>query len=251
MTSKSPLVPFRSFLHRDGSAIQTPENAPQTPSVHRVYNHALCLLGHSLALIYGDPDVTSPQAAGSPELAAFPSLRQSHFLSQWTFLWSDCQKWYNERPTDTQQIVDVRGGEADQLDPDHDTGFPILIFTTPMALVANAVYHITSLLLLTHKPRLLKSLPGPRCFTSHIWHAQSIAGISASNDSPEQFDPILVVSLLLIARDMTHESQQTVLLEILGKITSTTGINLEREKEALQSLWSTARYDDGSEDQDM
>ena len=192
--------------------------------------------------------MTSPQAAGSPELAAFPSLRQSHFLSQWTFLWTDCQKWYNDRPVDTQQIVDVRGGEADQIDPDHASSFPILIFTTPMALVANAVYHITSLLLLTHKPRLLKSLPGPRCFTSHIWHAQSIAGIAASNDSPEQWDPILVASLLLIAREMTHESQQAVLLERLRRITATTGINLEQETVALQSVWKIARFDEEPDD---
>ncbi|KAJ5085256.1 hypothetical protein N7532_010027 [Penicillium argentinense] len=251
ITCKPPLIPFRSFLQRDGSPIHTSQLALEIPTVHRVYNHALCLLGHSLALIYGDPDITSPQAAGSPELAAFPSLRQSHFLSQWTFLWTDCQKWYNERPVDAQQIVDVRGGEADQIDPDHDSSFPILIFTTPMALVANTVYHITSLLLLTHKPRLLKSLPGPRCFTSHIWHAQSIAGISASNDSPEQWDPILVASLLLIAREMTHESQQTVLLDLFRKITATMGISLERETQALQSVWNIARYDECPEVQDV
>lgn len=118
-----------------------------------------------------------------------------------------------------------------------------------MALVANAVYHITSLLLLAHKPRLLKSLPGPRCLTSHIWHAQSIAGIAASNDSLEQWDPILVAGLLLIAREMTHESQQTVLLERLRRITATTGINLERETEALQSVWRIARYDEESEEE--
>lgn len=211
-------------------------------NITRFYQHALCLLGHCLALIYGDP-VSSLQA-GSPQLAAFPSLRQSHFLSQWTFLWSDCQKWYNERPVDAQQILDVRGGEADQIDPDHDSSFPILIFTTPMALVANAVYHITSLLLLTQKPRLLKSLPGPRCFTSHIWHAQAIAGIAASNDSPEQWDPVLVASLLFIARDMTHESQQVVLLERLRRITATTGMNVERETDSLKSRWRVARYDE-------
>lgn len=243
-TSKAPSIPFRSFLHRDGSPIHTARPDMHSRTVHRVYDHALCLLGHSLALVNGDPDVNSPQAASSPDLAAFPSLQQSHFLSQWTFLWTDCQKWYNERPVDAQQIVDVRGGEADQIDPDHSSSFPILIFTTPMALVANAVYHITSLLLLTHKPRLLKSLPGPRCFTSHIWHAQSIAGIAASNDSPEQWDPVLVASLLLIARDMTHESQQTVLLERLRRITATTGIKLEQEMEALQSIWRIARFDE-------
>ncbi|KAJ5183779.1 hypothetical protein N7492_001395 [Penicillium capsulatum] len=243
MSKTPPIIPFRSFIQRDGTPIDAPQS-PSEDSVKRVYKHALCLLGHCLALIFGDLDVSSPQTLDSPELAAFPSLRQSHFLSQWTFLWTDCQKWYNERPIDTQQIVDVRGGEADQIDPDHDSSFPILIYTTPMALVANAIYHVTSLLLLAHKPRLLKSLPGPRCFTSQIWHAQSIAGIAASNDSPAQWDPILVASLLLIGRDMTHESQQRVLLGRLKKITETTGINLGCETEALQSAWDIARYEE-------
>ncbi|KAJ5698677.1 hypothetical protein N7462_000682 [Penicillium macrosclerotiorum] len=245
---KPPLVPFHSFLQQDGSPIHTTEPEHRLHSINKVYKHALCLLGHCLALIYGDADVASPQTARSPELAAFTSLRQSHFLSQWTFLWTDCQKWYNERPVEAQQIVDVRGGEAAKIDPEHDSSFPILIYTTPMALVANTVYHITSLLLLSHKPRLLKSLPGSRCFTSHIWHAQSISGIVTSNDSPEQWDPILVASLLLIAQEMTHESQQTVLLERLRMITATTGINLEHEIEALQSVWSIARYDEEPEE---
>lgn len=192
--------------------------------------------------------MATPQTTEATELASFPSLRQSHFLAQWTFLWTDCQKWYNERPVDAQQIVDVRGREADQIEPDHTSSFPILIYTTPMALAANAVYHIASLLLLTHKPRLLKSLPGPRCFTSHIWHAQSIAGIVASNDSPEQWDPILIAGLLRIAREMTHESQQGVLSERLSRIAEATGINLEQETEALQFVWSIARYDEDGED---
>ncbi|KAJ5818805.1 hypothetical protein N7474_004396 [Penicillium riverlandense] len=250
MSLQSPMVPFRSFLRRDGSPIHSlPQPPPQSHSVHRVYKHVLCLLGHCLALIYGGPETATPAAAGSPELSAFPSLRQSHFLSQWTFLWSDCQKWYNDRPVDAEQIVDIRGGEADKIDPEHCSSFPILIYTTPLALAANAVYHITSLLLLTHKPRLLKSLPGPRCITSHIWHAQSIAGIAASNDSPEQWDPILVASLLLIAREMTHESQQSVLLERLRRITATTGIKLDCEIETLRSDWNMARYDEDGEDE--
>ncbi|KAJ6015300.1 hypothetical protein N7540_009891 [Penicillium herquei] len=241
---KSPITPFCSFIQRDGTPLHASHSTTSKSPVTMAYQHALCLLGHCLALIYGKPDGSSPHAAGSPGLAVFPSLRQSHFLSQWTFLWTDCQKWYHERPIDAQQIVDVRGSEADQIDPDHDSSFPILIYTTPVALVANAVYHITSLLLLNHKPRLLKSLPGTRCFTSHIWHAQSIAGIAVSNDSPEQWDPILVAGLLLIAKGMTHQSQQKVLLERLKIITSTTGMNLERETETLQAAWRMARYDE-------
>lgn len=243
MSKKPPIIPFRSFIQRDGTPIHAPQSISHD-STSRVFKHAISLLGHCLALIFGGADVSSAQSTDSPELAAFPSLRQSHFLSQWTFLWTDCQKWYNERPVDAQQIVDVRGGEADQIDPDHDSSFPILIYTTPMALVANSIYHTTSLLLLTHKPRLLKSLPGPRCFTSYMWHAQSIAGIAASNDSPEQWDPILVASLLLIGRNMTHESQQRVLLGQFKKISESTAMNLGREIEALQSAWDVARYEE-------
>ncbi|CAI7661965.1 unnamed protein product [Penicillium palitans] len=246
-SAKPPLMPVRSLLRRDGTLLHhTQPTRPQT--VNSVYKHILCLLGHCLTLIHGDREMPSPHTITSPNLTAFPSLRQSHSLSQWTFLWSDCQKWYNERPVNVQQIVDIRGGEADQIDPDHDSSFPILIYTTPMALVANAAYHMISLLLLTHKPRLLKSLPGPRSVTSHIWHAQSIAGIAASNDSPEQWDPILVASLLTIAKEMTHESQQAVLLERFSRITATTGIKLDRETDALQASWNLARYEEEFDD---
>ncbi|CRL24685.1 Fungal transcriptional regulatory protein, N-terminal [Penicillium camemberti] len=247
-SAKPPLMPFRSLLRRDGTLLHhTQSTRPQT--VNSVYKHILCLLGHCLTLIHGDREMPSPHTITSPNLTAFPSLRQSHSLSQWTFLWSDCQKWYTERPVNVQQIVDIRGGEADQIDPDHDSSFPILIYTTPMALVANAAYHMISLLLLTHKPRLLKSLPGPRSVTSHIWHAQSIAGIAASNDSPEQWDPILVASLLTIAKEMTHESQQGVLLERFSRITATTGIKLDREIDALQAAWNLARYEEEFDDE--
>lgn len=247
-SSKPPLMPFRSLLRRDGTLLHHQQSVrPQT--VNSVYKNILCLLGHCLTLIHGDREIPSPHTVTSPNLTAFPSLRQSHSLSQWTFLWSDCQKWYNERPVNVQQIVDIRGGEADQIDPDHDSSFPILIYTTPMALVANAVYHMISLLLLTHKPRLLKSLPGPRSVTSHIWHAQSIAGIAASNDSPEQWDPILVASLLTIAKDMTHKSQQAVLLERFSRITATTGIKLDRETNTLQTAWKLARYEEEFDDE--
>ncbi|KAJ5124860.1 uncharacterized protein N7515_008685 [Penicillium bovifimosum] len=210
-SAKPPLMPFQSFLRGD--------------------------------------EVSSPHTATSSDIPPFSSLRQSHSLSQWTILWSACQKWYNERPVNVQPIVDIRGGEADQIDPDHQSSFPILIYTTPMALVANAVYHTISLLLLTHKPRLLKSLPGPRSVTSYIWHAQSIAGIAASNDSPEQWDPILVASLFTIAKEMTHASQQSVLLDRLARITGTTGIKLTHETEELQAAWNLARYDEEFDDE--
>lgn len=58
-----------------------------------------------------------------------------------------------------------------------------------------------------------------------------------------------MASLLTIAREMTHESQQAVILERLAKITATTGIKLDRETEALQASWNLARYEEEFEDE--
>jgi hypothetical protein len=141
-------------------------------------------------------------------------------------------------------IVDIRGAEAEEIDAENCSSFPILIYTTPLALLANTVYHITSFLLLTHKPRLLKALPGSRCFASRIWHAQVIAGIATSNEFREQWDMILIASLLTIAPEMTHTSQQSILLKQLDKITTVTGIKLSSEIDALRSGWDVSQYDE-------
>lgn len=79
---------------------------------------------------------------------------------------------------------------------------------------------------------------------SPIWHAQSIAGIATSNDSPEQWDPILVMGLILVAKDMTHKSQQSAVLERLRRITAATGMKLDQEIEVLKSGWSIAGHNE-------
>lgn len=169
---------------------------------------------------------------------------KTDFTSLWTSLWTDCQEWYNDRPVEMQAIVDIRGAEADQINPGSCSSFPILIYTTPLALLTNAIYHLASFLLLTHRPRLLKAIAGPRYFTSRIWHAQAIVGIATSNEFGEQWDPILIAGLLTVARDMTHASQQSILLDLLGKIATETGINLDHEMDALRSGWDISQYDD-------
>lgn len=58
-----------------------------------------------------------------------------------------------------------------------------------------------------------------------------------------------MASLLTIAKEMTHESQQAVLLERFSRITATTGIKLDRETNALQAAWNLARYEDEFDDE--
>lgn len=145
-----------------------------------------------------------------------------------------------------QSVLDIGGVEASQIDTANSSSFPIRIYTTAHALMSNVVYHITSLLLLTHKPRLLRILGDPRCFASHIWHAQAIAGIATSNDLLEQWDPILIAGILLTAKEMTHESQQAVLLKRLNLVTAITGIKLDHEIDLIKSDWNVSRQNEGS-----
>ena len=175
--------------------------------------------------------------------ATFSSM-QNLASTGWTAIWNNCLEWYSDRPVELQPIVDIRGMEVDEVDMQRTSSFPILIYTTPLALVANAIYHITSLLLLKHKPRLLRAIPGSRSFLSPMWHMHSIAGIAIADDSPEQWDPILVAGLLLVARDLTHEAQQETVLERLGIIRASTGMNLTDEIETLRNSWSIASYHD-------
>lgn len=229
-----------SYLLNDSSTGRSFRSLSQRLSAKQFYQHTLLLLADCLSLVFGEQE---PSSSYHAQLASSRSLRNSNFSSRWTSLWSDCQKWYNNRSAEMRQILEIRGTEADQISAHNSPSFPILIYTTPLALVSNAVHHITSLLMLAHKPRLLKRLAGPGCFTSHIWHAQSIAGIATNNDFLEQWDPILVAGLLLMAKEMTHESQQSLLLDQFGRVTAMVGIKLDREIQALKSGWNISRCD--------
>ncbi|RLL93880.1 hypothetical protein CFD26_101154 [Aspergillus turcosus] len=207
-------------------------------SIKEVYQQILLLLAHTLSFVFGGP---ATYLDGPGQVGTVHALNP---VSQWTYLWTECRRWYQNRPLQVQPVLDVRALHADEIDPQNASSFPILVYTTPLALVANAVYHVASFLLLTRKPRFVKTLTGPKCLSSSIWHAQSIAGIATSNDTVEQWDPILIAALLLIAKDMTHHLQQSAVLNRLQRITVLTGINLDYEIESLQSQWRMSRYDE-------
>ncbi|XXG96259.1 hypothetical protein Hte_002540 [Hypoxylon texense] len=159
----------------------------------------------------------------------------------WLHSWTHCQQWYEGRPPWAQPILDIRSLEARRIDTETLCSFPIQIYTTTIALLSNAVYHITSLLLLLRKPRLSTVPTQDRHLGSSAWHAQQIAGIATRNDFADQWDPILIAGLLLISKDMTNKAQQDTLLACLGKISDTTGIRLREEIDALQSHWAISR----------
>lgn len=240
MTSRPPVLPFLSIPQNGESTLAMYDRRRSSTSWKSAFQHILLLLARCLSMISGISNAEYSDAEGIGQ-AALPSIKYVS-SSEWSSLWTDCLEWYHSRPVELQQIVDIRGAAVDQIDVQRASSFPILIYTTPLALVANAICHITSFLLLAHKPRLLTSIVGSRSFTSKMWHSQSIAGIANAVDSPEQWDPILVSGLILVAKDFTHKAQQSSVLDILRSISATTGMNMGHDIERLTSVWTVADF---------
>ncbi|KAI0378573.1 hypothetical protein F5Y04DRAFT_147383 [Hypomontagnella monticulosa] len=202
-----------------------------------LYDDCLFHLAECLYLVNPDTEPNSGSTENS-NVEPLLAISQPSSSSSWLHLWTKCQKWYEDRPPWAHPILEIRSLEARQIDTETFSSFPIQIYTTTIALLSNAVYHITSLLLLLRKPRLSTLPTQDRHLTSPIWHAQQIAGIATRNDFADQWDPVLIAGLLLISRDMTNKSQQDTLLGCLRNISNTTGILLGKEIEALQSHWA-------------
>jgi hypothetical protein len=193
------------------------------------------LLARAITLTFANVPSSS---TGLPDASHGQSLS-----SRWMSLWTENQNWRLDCPPELQQILEVKGELLDRVDPESNLSFPIIIFTTALALIANVCHHLTCLLLLMRKPRLVKLVAVSRYSTSAIWHAQCIAGIALSTDSPEGWDPILISGLLRAARYMSHSAQQTAIIDILNRVKLFTGFQLDGEIETLRSEWLLGEQD--------
>ncbi|KAG6007642.1 hypothetical protein E4U21_005723 [Claviceps maximensis] len=171
--------------------------------------------------------------------------------AKWLALWKSCQAWRARRPLSMRPIVDIGTMEANQMQQD-GSSFPIQLYTSALAVQANIFYHLTSLLLLGHKPRLLNKLTEPHgklevMYTSQGWHAQHIAGVASTNEFAEQWDPIVFAALVLVGRELTHKAQQRALWACLRAGAAVTGLVAEDGPE-MRSLGDGWRAWEGSEE---
>lgn len=164
-------------------------------------------------------------------------------LEQWKVLWTENQKWFTQRPLEFQPVLNIQGTDTESMGLPNDSVFPLILFTTPMALIANISHHINALILLTHRPRLVRPSSERSSSVSVVWHAQYIAGIATNNVFPEALDPLLLASLLIAARKMSHESQQNTIIATLQQISQSAGLITDSEIEFLRAGWSISRYD--------
>lgn len=192
---------------------------------------------HFLHSLSSEPFQLPTQRASTQHLL---SSSDAGYQSDWVSIWTSCHGWYNERTPEMRPIMDVGTMEALSVDPNREASFPVQLYTHVAALQANAIYHITAILLLENKPRLLKV---PRLLSGHFaskqWHARMIAGLATSNSFAEQWDPILTASLLYIARGLTHPSQRAEVMDCFRSITVTVGIRLGDELSDLHAIWAS------------
>lgn len=203
---------------------------------------SLLRLGECLHMVYGIE--YSPVPNGSNRQESTISEKQgAGFWTRWASLWRECQDWHKHRSMEVQPLLVVDSIEVSSISTPDDPSFPMLLFTEPLALVANVTYYITSFLLLSRRPRLSKLWAHSSLVTSMAWHAQSIAGAVISNHHPESWDPVVFAGVLMAGKEMTHETQQTSLLKQLHKMINAVGLDLKSEVEELQSSWIISHHD--------
>ncbi|KAL7811179.1 hypothetical protein V8C44DRAFT_330885 [Trichoderma aethiopicum] len=147
----------------------------------------LVLCTKALEFIYGDIEKTTLNAEAQP--------RATH----WQAIVNSLNDWYTDRPPTFRPIIDLNNKASP---------FPTLYFSSGASTLANQLYHTAMMLILAHKPRTLQLDQRRSSSLSQLWHAQRICGIAVNNNRCECWDPCLLASFYMTARQMTHEAQQ-------------------------------------------
>lgn len=166
-------------------------------------------------------------------------LQQRYGLKRvdiWKTLVDGFAYWYMHRSQAFQPIIELY--PKDGLSTEDD--FPIVVFTSGAALLANQLYHTGMLLLLQKKPRFADKPSSNSPSMSMLWHAHRICGIAIQNDRPGWWDPCLVASLILAGRTATHASQQNIIVSTLESVERLTGWVVGPYVEQLRNEWQLA-----------
>ena len=131
-----------------------------------------------------------------------------------------------------QPVLETEPGNEHHAQP-----FGTDVFTSATALQANLVMHMSAIVLLTHRPRLVNYAGLSPRLRSRSWHIQKIARMLVGNRFYEQWDPIVIAALLFVAKEMSHVSQQKVLSLCFQEITRTTQIPIEKDVSILRASW--------------
>ncbi|KAI0112378.1 hypothetical protein GGR51DRAFT_546976 [Nemania sp. FL0031] len=148
-----------------------------------------------------------------------PTTPDTCHARAWKELIERLHAWYKSRPSSLEPLIEVENTED---------VFPIVMFSNGAGVSCNTLYHIAMFLLLSNKPR---PEPADKQHTnsdidstqvSPNWHALRVCGIAVNSEYEHSncWDPAMIASFALAARQMTHRSQQNEITTCLERLKS-------------------------------
>lgn len=178
-----------------------------------------------LCLDRGEHDATSPFSARSND---------SRF-DRWNTLLNQLRKWHGRRVVELRALVELE---------DHESTFPVVLFSSSAGMLANAIYHTAMSLLLSRQPRdvaLCDNIDkdwAESAEASRIWHARRVCGIAVNSTEQyaESWDPCMIAAFFCAAKCMTEQAQQKDLIACLEAI-KTAGWRVDKLIHKLHREW--------------
>jgi hypothetical protein len=232
MSQTAPVM-VSELIHQVLSPSKTYETSVEKPQ--KILDdsvHCLGLLSDVMNLCLPVPEAGEDAA---PSRAAFSSTGGMSRVTRWSTLLDELWAWQRNRCPELQQLVEVEGREAT---------FPTVIFASGAGIVANTLYHTAMFLLLRNRPQsisLTEHHGKPELDAaqmSPLWHARRVCGIALNSD-PEHthcWDPCMIAAFSLMARRMTHASQQNDIIACLGRV-KVAGWHIDGLVQKLRDEW--------------
>lgn len=125
-------------------------------SIARCAQDAMALCVDAIMFSQGDEDRWLQQRYGLNRVEVWKTLIQGFV------------HWYKHRPQEFQPIIELYPKDGVQSDND----FPIIVFTSGAAILANQLYHTGMLLLLQKKPRFTEKPNSNSSCMSTLWYVR-------------------------------------------------------------------------------
>lgn len=122
-------------------------------------NYAVFLCAGVMNILSNKGSATTPSGSNDSHAT---------FVSRWKAMFDLHESWYNDRPEELRPLMYI---PASKKKP--DSPFSTILYSTPVSISCNQIYHASMILLLQDKP---KEITLPKTQKSMLWHARQVWG---------------------------------------------------------------------------
>ncbi|KAI0132630.1 hypothetical protein BJ170DRAFT_614724 [Xylariales sp. AK1849] len=233
-------------LMNQTAPVMVPELTHQTLSLSKMYESSvgqtqkildasLCCLGLLAEVMNLCHPASEAQNDAAHSQAAVSTLIGASRVARWKKLFHELWAWQVNRPPELQQLMESEG---------HEAAFPTVIFTSGAGISSNTLCHTAMFLLLSNRPQSISLAEWhsksdlDAAQLSPLWHARRVCGIALNSD-PEHthcWDPCTIAAFSLVARRMTHLSQQDDIIACLSRV-KVAGWHIDGLVQKLRDEW--------------